>query len=353
MKKKDVLNLIKLHFENDNEGFIEQSNAIAKDFEKEGDYQLAEYILGLVSNTNILLPQEFGYNSNFLEKVNIVNDSLFLPEKLEEETLGIINAINSNLKMHKFLFEGAPGTGKTETVKQIARLLERDLFSVEFNYVIDSKLGQTSKNIKELFIEINSLPNPKRAIILFDEIDAIALDRINSNDLREMGRVTSSIIKELDNLNKDVVLIATTNLFKSIDKALSRRFDTVISFNKYEKEDLIKIAELMLDKYIVNYPNIRKNKKLFYKILNIPKNIPYPGELKNIIKTAVAFSDTSNPYDYLKRLFYAITEFKNKKFNLEELKKYGFTVREIEILTGVSKSNVANKIKEGNKWIVY
>lgn len=349
MKKKDVLNLIKLHFENDNEGFIEQSNAIAKDFEKEGDYQLAEYILGLVSNTNILLPQEFGYNSNFLEKVNIVNDSLFLPEKLEEETLGIINAINSNLKMHKFLFEGAPGTGKTETVKQIARLLERDLFAVEFNYVIDSKLGQTSKNIKELFIEINSLPNPKRAIILFDEIDAIALDRINSNDLREMGRVTSSIIKELDNLNKDVVLIATTNLFKSIDKALSRRFDTVISFNKYEKEDLIKIAELMLDKYIVNYPNIRKNKKLFYKILNISENIPYPGELKNIIKTAVAFSDTSNPYDYLKRLFYAITEFKNKKFNLEELKNYGFTVREIEILTGVSKSNVANKIKEGNK----
>lgn len=346
MKKRDILNLIKLHFENDNAGFIEQASMIARDFEKEGDYQLAEYILGLVSNTNVLLPQEFGYNTNFLEKVNIVNDSLFLPEKLEEETLGIINAINSNLRMHKFLFEGAPGTGKTETVKQIARLLERDLFAVEFNYVIDSKLGQTSKNIKELFIEINSLPNPKRAIILFDEIDAIALDRINTNDLREMGRVTSSIIKELDNLNENIVLIATTNLFKSLDKALARRFDTIISFNNYEREDLIKIAELLLDKYITNYPNIRKNKKLFDKILNISENIPYPGELKNIIRTAVAFSDTTSPDDYLKRLFYSIAEVKDKKIKLEDLKNYGFTLREIETLTGVSKSNVANKLKE-------
>lgn len=345
MKKRDILNLIKLHFENDNVGFIEQSNIIARDFEREGDYQLAEYVLGLVSNTNVLLPQEFGYNTNFLEKINIINDSLFLPEELEEETIGIINAINSNLKMHKFLFEGAPGTGKTETVKQIARLLERDLFAVEFNYVIDSKLGQTSKNIKELFIEINYLPNPKRAIILFDEIDAIALDRINSNDLREMGRVTSSIIKELDNLNENIVLIATTNLYKSLDKALARRFDTIISFNKYEREDLVKIGELLLDKYIANYPNIRKNKKLFDKILNISENIPYPGELKNIIKTAVAFSDTTSPDDYLKRLFYSITEVKDKKIKFEDLKNYGFTLREIETLTGVPKSSVANKLK--------
>ena len=138
-----------------------------------------------------------------------------------------------------------------------------------------------------------------------------------------MGRVTSSIIKELDNLNKNVVLIATTNLYKSIDKALSRRFDTVISFNKYEREDLIKISEFMLDKYLSNYPNLRKNKRLFYKILNLSKNIPYPGELKNIIKTSIAFSDISKPYDYLKRLFYSIRA-NDEDMKLEELKKERF-----------------------------
>ncbi|MBS5863767.1 MAG: AAA family ATPase [Clostridium sp.] len=345
MKKKDVLNLIKLHFENDNEGFINQTNEIARSFEKDGDYQLSEYILGLVSKTNVLLPQEFGYNTNFLEKVNLISDSLYLPKKLEQETIGIMNAINGNLKMNKFLFEGAPGTGKTETAKQIARILERDLFVVEFNYVIDSKLGQTSKNIKELFVEINSLPNPRKAIILFDEIDAIALDRINSNDLREMGRVTSSIIKELDKLSNDIVIIATTNLYKSLDKALARRFDTIITFDQYEKNDLIKIAELLLDKYISKYSNIRKNKKLFYKILNLSQNIPYPGDLKNIIKTSIAFSDTSQPYDYLRRLFKSIVE-SEKNVELKDLREYGFTLREIEILTGVSKSNVSKKLRE-------
>ena len=102
---------------------------------------------------------------------------------------------------------------------------------------------------------------------------------------------------------------------------------------------------MLLDKYIANYPNIRKNKKLFDKILNISENIPYPGELKNIIKTAVAFSDTTSSDDYLKRLFYSIAEVKDKKIKLEDLKNYGFTLREIETLTGVPKSSVANKLK--------
>ena len=48
----------------------------------------------------------------------------------------------------------------------------------------------------EAFKEINKLAHPENAIILFDEIDAIALDRLNNNDLREMGRATSTLLKE-------------------------------------------------------------------------------------------------------------------------------------------------------------
>ena len=105
------------------------------------------------------------------------------------------------------MFEGVPGSGKTETVKQIARILNRELYMVRFDIIVDSKLGQTSKNITSAFMEINKLPHPENAIILFDEIDAIALDRLNSNDLREMGRATSTLLKELDNLNERVILI--------------------------------------------------------------------------------------------------------------------------------------------------
>lgn len=64
---------------------------------------------------------------------------------------------------------------------------------VDFSALIDSKLGQTQKNLTELFKEINQFMQPEKVLVLFDEIDAIALDRTNANDLREMGRVTSTL----------------------------------------------------------------------------------------------------------------------------------------------------------------
>lgn len=68
-----------------------------------------------------------------------------MPDKIKDDVLGIVNAIGHNIGVNKFLFEGAPGTGKTETVKQIARILNRELYQAEFDTIIDSKLGQTSK----------------------------------------------------------------------------------------------------------------------------------------------------------------------------------------------------------------
>jgi len=72
--------------------------------------------------------------------------------------------------------------------------------------------------------------------------------------------------------------------------------------------------------------------------------IPYPGELKNIIKTVVAFSNPNDEYDYMKRLYYIANG--EKTADLKELQDQGFTIREIEILTGVSKSQVARDLKD-------
>ena len=68
-----------------------------------------------------------------------------LPEEIKSDLLGIINAVGHNMGINKFLFSGYPGTGKTETVKHLTRILNRELYSVDFNYIIDSKLGQTGK----------------------------------------------------------------------------------------------------------------------------------------------------------------------------------------------------------------
>lgn len=179
-------------------------------------------------------------------------------------------------------------------------------------------------------------------MILFDEIDAIALDRVNSNDLREMGRVTSTILKELDKLNAEVVLIATTNLFEKFDKALNRRFDAIINFDRYTDEDLVDIAGIMLEILMKKFQSVGRDMKLFKKIISKLDPIPYPGELNNLIRTSLAFSDPNNKFDYMKRLVRNIVE---NPTNLKELQEQGFTLREIEILTGISKSQASRELK--------
>ena len=198
------------------------------------------------------------------------------------------------------------------------------------------------------FNEINMLPNSNRVVVLFDEIDVIALDRINSNDVREMGRVTSTILRELDrltDLNKEIVIIATTNLFSNFDKALIRRFDAVINFNRYSKNDLIEVAEYYFSAFIKNFKGISKDTRLFKKILNASDELPYPGELKNIIKTSLAFSDINSGYDYLRRLYNSLIGNLDKT-DINQLYGKGFTVREIEKLKGESKSTVSRKLNK-------
>ena len=258
MKKKSVINLIKYHAENNDAGFRSEAYEIAKDFDKAGDYQLAEYIMALMSNANTFIPQMSENESAMFEKVERIGDPLWLPDDITQDLLGIVHAIAHNAGINKFLFQGAPGTGKTEAVKQLARILEREIYMVEFSAIIDSKMGQTQKNMSELFKEINSFVHPEKVIVLFDEIDAVALDRTNVNDLREMGRATSSLLKSMERMDERIVLVATTNLYEHFDKALIRRFDSVIDFNRYSQGDLMDISEEYLN--FLEFQKIEKPK---------------------------------------------------------------------------------------------
>ena len=80
----------------------------------------------------------------------------------------------------------------------------------------------------------------------------------------------------------------------------------VYSFDRYNKEDLVEIADYLLSASLKKAVNSRKNLRLFNKILRNQQNLPYPGDLKQIIKTAVAFSDDSNEYDYLRKIYFAL-----------------------------------------------
>lgn len=345
MKKKNVLNLIRYHIEENDFQFRNEAIEIARSFDRSGDTQLAEYIMGLLSTANVFVPQGNIFESSYFRRVELENSQLPLPlpAPISDDIKGIINAVNYEIGINKFLFEGAPGTGKTETAKQIARLLDRQLYVVEFSELIDSKMGQTAKNIVEIFKEMNSIAYPQQALFLFDEIDAIALDRVNSNDIREMGRVTSTILKELERLDSRIVFLATTNLYSQFDKALIRRFDAVIDFNRYSKEDLIDIAASMLESYSKKFNHVGNDIKLFKKIISKFDPIPNPGELSNLIRTSLAFSDPTDKFDYMKRILKTALKL---PMDLKELKRQGFTIREMEILTGISKSQISRELKE-------
>lgn len=343
MKKKNVINLVRFYADHNDSGFRNEAYEIAREFEQNGDYQLAEYIMALMSSANTFIPQTSEDDNAMFERVRMDSEALYLPEVIAQDLLGILHATNHHAGVNKFLLQGKPGTGKTEAVKQLARTMNREIFMVDFAALIDSKMGQTTKNISRLYKEMNNFVHPEQVIVLFDEIDAVALDRTNSNDLREMGRATSAMLKGMDHIDDSIVLVATTNLYEHFDKALTRRFDAVIDFNRYSREDLIMVAEKLLENYLVKFKLANKDIRLFRKIMNQIVDIPYPGDLKNMIKSAVAFSDPQDGLDYFRRLYYAA--FGEMPQDIAFLKKQGFTIREIGVLTKKSKSSIDRELK--------
>ena len=84
-------------------------------------------------------------------------------------------------------------------------------------------------------------------------------------------------------MNENVVLVATTNLFEHFDKALVRRFDFVVDFNRYSEKILLMIAEKMLDRYLNKLKLEKRDIRLFRKIMKLipEKNVSGGFEKSN------------------------------------------------------------------------
>lgn len=346
MKVNDVVKLIKSHYEKNNEAFDNQALSIAKEFYSNGQDEIGRIIENLLYSENNFVPQNSSYSfSNVIEKMNtrMVN-GLYYPDKLNVEILGICNSISNNSGLNKFLFSGKPGTGKTEICKYIANYTDRQLFLINFTNLIDSRLGETLKNIESLFASINNTYNLNRTIFLFDEIDIIALDRININDVREMGRATSLMLRCLDRLNENAIIIATTNMQKNLDKALMRRFDYNLNFDVYTKDDLAEIAWNIAREYKKGSINPIES-RLVKKIIKTSEKEFTPSELRNFIKISFAFSSEKDEFNYITRFFKYIYSHE-LSLDLNFLKKKGFSIREMEIISGISKSSICRILSE-------
>lgn len=126
----------------------------------------------------------------------------------------------------KALFSGGPGTGKTMAAEVIAGTLGLDLFRVDLSSVISRWVGETEKNLREIF----DAAEGGGAVILFDEADALFGSRgeVKQAQDRYANQEVSFLLQRLEVFEGCAIL--TTNLQENIDEAFLRRFGAVIEF---------------------------------------------------------------------------------------------------------------------------
>ena len=147
------------------------------------------------------------------------------------------------------LFYGAPGTGKTETVLQLARQTGRNIIQVNVSQIKSCWVGESEKNIKSLFDTYREMVKKSTTtpILLFNEADAIINKRMEEakSAVNKMeNSIQNIILQEMENL--DGILIATTNLAQNMDKAFERRFLYKIKFEKPTLEARMNIWHAMM-----------------------------------------------------------------------------------------------------------
>ena len=174
-------------------------------------------------------------------------ESFLMPERYKE--------IRERMKASGYrsgfacLFYGSPGTGKTETVYQLARKTGRSIMTVNIPEIKSKWVGDSEKNIKAVFDRYRLLVDRSETapILLFNEADAIFGQRMegaqNAVDKME-NSIQNIILQEMESL--DGILIATTNLTQNLDPAFERRFLYKICFDRPDVSVREKIWHTMI-----------------------------------------------------------------------------------------------------------
>lgn len=130
------------------------------------------------------------------------------------------------------LFYGAPGTGKTELVRQLAKTSGRDIFVADASKLYGSLWGESEKHMREIFRSFRYLNELsfQAPILLFNEADGIIGKRMAAVRAIEKAEnaVQAIVLQELEMF--EGIFIATTNMANQLDEAFDRRFLIKVEF---------------------------------------------------------------------------------------------------------------------------
>lgn len=129
------------------------------------------------------------------------------------------------------LLYGAPGTGKTEFAKHIARTLDRKLIIKKASDLLNCYVGETEKAIHKMFKEAEE----KKAILFLDEADSMIRDRSGAARNWEVTQV-NEMLTQMENFKG--IFIAATNFEGELDTASRRRFALKVKFGYLKPEGI-------------------------------------------------------------------------------------------------------------------
>ena len=208
--------------------------------------QSSETAVAGLTKPESLIEKTLFYTDGNEEQVDELQ-SFLMPERYKE--------IRERMKASGYrsgfacLFYGSPGTGKTETVYQLARKTGRSILAVNIPEIKSKWVGDSEKNIKAVFDRYRLLVQRSETapILLFNEADAIFGQRMegarNAVDKME-NSIQNIILQEMESL--DGILIATTNLTQNLDPAFERRFLYKIRFERPDASVREKIWHTMI-----------------------------------------------------------------------------------------------------------
>ena len=279
---------------------------LADKLKKDGDEKLSKMIIELIEKnqamSNVTLDELATSPVDQESRMDIVD--LYQPEKnaqklifdklLENKIQNFINGVKYSSKLLKagvesqntLLLYGTPGGGKTSVAKFIAQETNLPLVVARFDAIVSSLLGNTAKNIRKIF----DFADNKPCILFLDEFDAIAKARDDQYELGELKRVINSLLQNIDRFSKNNILIAATNHPELLDKAIWRRFNTVIEIGKPLDEEI----NALLHAYLKGYKNnLLEDKKKVDRIVKL-LNGKTPSDIKSIIHGVIAQSIINN-----------------------------------------------------------
>jgi transitional endoplasmic reticulum ATPase len=147
------------------------------------------------------------------------------------------------------LLYGPPGCGKTMLAAAAAGECDAVFINIKISDIKDKYVGESEKKIKDVF---NLARGYERAIIFFDEIDALAGERSGSQEGHERSLV-NELLSQMDGLEakgteKRYLVLAATNRPWDVDIALRRagRFDTTVFIPHPDLEARKRIFEIGL-----------------------------------------------------------------------------------------------------------